>query len=193
MSSVEYMSSDSSALPSRVGTGSLFEVPKHRNRRVSISDYTGGLDYDEVGGDSDFDVPAAAARAAVQMVVPAVTKMVPLDVGTLATVSAIWEGVVVSIKDNEMHVRLTDRQGILPAHSADVSLDFVHDQDVELVKPGAVFYWTLYRAQRRGAISATQEIRFRRLPNWTKAQIKKVYEDADELASKFKTRNKIAD
>lgn len=186
-------SSDASALPSRVGTSSLFEVPKRKARRLAMPNLISVLDCDEIGMDSDFDVPAAAARAVLQMAVPAVTKMAPLDVGILATVSAIWEGVVLSINNNEMHVRLSDRQGILPDHFADVGLDFVHDQDIGLVKPGAVFYWTLYRAQKKGTISATQEIRFRRLPNWTKAQINSIYEDADDLASKFKKRNKIAD
>jgi hypothetical protein len=108
-----------------------------------------------------------------------------------AAVIQVWEGVVLSVDDGAMVVKLTDRGGALPAHQAEISLEWVVDQDKDLVQPGAVFYWTLFKETRRGSIRNAEEIRFRRLPSWSKMQIAKVAQEAQMLRGKIRASKKI--
>lgn len=120
-------------------------------------------------------------------VIPAIEKLVPLDAGVLAAVIQIWEGVVTYVDDvsKVMTVKLTDRQGLVPEHTADVGLDWVVEQDLDLVRPGAVFYWTIYKETKKSTIKHSQEIRFRRLPDWTEKQISSIKENGLALMKKF--------
>jgi len=100
----------------------------------------------------------------------------------------IWEGTVESIDYNGsvMHVLLDAKWGNIPRHAADIELQWVSDQDFDLLRPAAVFYLTLYKRTNRGSIENSQELRFRRLPSWSTAQLNKVEEDAAMLLSKMK-------
>ena len=99
----------------------------------------------------------------------------------------IWEGVVLATDPERavMDVRLNAKLGKLPEHTATISFEWVHDQDRELVKPGAVFYLTVFRKLSRGSIQNSQEIRFRRLPSWSNADIRRLQTAADALASRM--------
>lgn len=108
-----------------------------------------------------------------------------------AAVIHVWEGVVLSVDDGAMVVKLEDRSGNLPPHQAEISLEWVVDQDKDLVQPGAVFYWSIFKETRRGSIRNAEEIRFRRLPSWSKAQIAKIAQDAQMLRSKIRAPKKI--
>ena len=127
--------------------------------------------------------------------VPAIERGIALAQGPLATVVQIWEGVVTSVDlaKNSMGVRLSDVAGILEAHTAIIDLQWVVEQDRGLLQPGAVFYWTMYKETKRGSISSSQEIRFRRLPNWSKAMLQKLEAETDTFASKFATTSRVAD
>lgn len=120
--------------------------------------------------------------------IPSVSKMIRPDRGQLAAVNQIWEGTVLSVDMTQriMSVKLHDRGNILEDHYAEISLEWVVDQDLDLVSPGAVFYWTIYKEIKRSTISNSEEIRFRRLPNWTKRQIEEVYKEAEVLRTKFR-------
>ena len=61
-------------------------------------------------------------------------------------------------------------------------------RDRDLVEPGAVFYLTLFKRTKHGSIENTQELRFRRLPAWTRQQVARVHEDAARLLAKMKAR-----
>lgn len=127
--------------------------------------------------------------------VPAISQMKPLHEGALATVIQIWEGVILSVDFERgiMTVKLTDRGGLIGDHTADIELQWVSNQDRDLLRPGAVFYWTMFKETKRGSVSNSQEIRFRRLPSWTKRQLAIMHEDALELSTKFSTTTRIAD
>lgn len=100
-----------------------------------------------------------------------------------ATVLQIWEGRVDSVDDNteEMVAQLVDKTGTSDAHVATISLEWVAQQDRELVKPGAVFYLTQSKYIRNGTVKNEQELRFRRLPNWTARAVKEIYNEADRM------------
>jgi hypothetical protein len=127
--------------------------------------------------------------------VPGISSIKSVHEGALATVIQIWEGTVISV-DNEsavMTVKLTDRGGLIGEHTADIDLQWVAEQDRDLLRAGAVFYWTLFKETKRGSVSNSQEIRFRRLPSWNKTQLAIMQQEARELSAKFSMTTRIAD
>lgn len=101
----------------------------------------------------------------------------------------IWEGTVsqVDTKAGVMHVQLNAKMGDVPRHSAEIELQWVSDQDKDLVQPGAVFYLTLFkRTKWGGSIENSQELRFRRRPSWSLMELKRIDEKASVLLSKMK-------
>lgn len=127
--------------------------------------------------------------------VPAITPYKSVQEGALAKVIQIWEGTVLSVDHQRavMTVKLTDRNDQIVDHTADIELQWVDDQDRDLLRDGAVFYWTLFKETKRGSVRNTEKIRFRRLPSWNKAQLDAIKEDATKLSAKFSTTNRIAD
>lgn len=103
----------------------------------------------------------------------------------------IWEGCVqsVNIEEGTMKASLNAKIGVIPEHIGTIDLQWVPDQDVDLVKPGAVFYLTLFkRVKRGGTIENSQSIQFRRRPNWSKNQLDKINERAGIFLSKIKSK-----
>jgi hypothetical protein len=88
----------------------------------------------------------------------------------------VWEGEVKSVNfaTRTMNVYLRSKLGHAPDHAGQIALEWVPSQDAELVRPGAVFYWTLYKETRRGSIKNSQELRFRRLPRWSRNQVDQI-------------------
>ena len=107
-----------------------------------------------------------------------------------AAVIQLWEGLVLEIDaaNDLMQVLLTSKLGQIPDHTAEIELQWVSDQDRDLVVPGAVFYLTLYKQTRRGSIQNSQELRFRRRPAWSKRQVQGIYSDADLMLAKMRAR-----
>jgi len=102
----------------------------------------------------------------------------------------IWEGTVLNVDRKSggvMHVLLDAKIGKLPIHTGEIELEWVADQDYDLVCPGAVFYLTLSKRTKRGSIENTQELRFRRRPSWSEGQLRQIENDAAMLLSKMKT------
>ncbi|HEX5394348.1 MAG TPA: hypothetical protein VFW68_13780 [Rhodocyclaceae bacterium] len=110
--------------------------------------------------------------------------------GVDAAVIQQWEGRVLSADHEKgfMQVLLFAKLGQVADHSAEISLSWVADQDMDLVIPGAVFYLTLYRQLRRGSVKNSEELRFRRRPAWSKWQIQRIEENAKMLRSKMKSK-----
>ena len=95
----------------------------------------------------------------------------------------VWEGEVKSVDYDAqmMYVYLRSKFTQAPDHSGEIALEWITDQDKDLVRPGAVFYWTLYKETRRGSIRNSQELRFRRLPSWSKNQLQRIEAEASKL------------
>ena len=105
-----------------------------------------------------------------------------------AVVIQLWEGRVLSVDDasKSMQVLLSAKVVTMPDHTAQIELQWVAEQDLELVRPGAVFYLTLYRQLRKGSVKNAQELRFRRRPTWSKQQIQSIANDAEMLVKKMR-------
>lgn len=99
----------------------------------------------------------------------------------------IWEGIVSAVdRDADtMEVMLEAKMGHMPRHAATIALEWVPAQDIPLVMPGAIFYLTLYKQSERSTVRNAQEIRFRRMPSWTKQQIRQIQEAASLFRSSF--------
>lgn len=110
------------------------------------------------------------------------------DLQVYASPLQIWEGTVLHVNEEErsMEVSLSAQMTPLPEHTAEIDLEWVSPQDLDLVKPGAVFYLTLFKRTKRGSIENSQELRFRRVPNWTRRQLQEVRSEVETLRTKFK-------
>ena len=106
-----------------------------------------------------------------------------------AAVIQVWEGTVLSVDraSQSMLTRLHAKIGAIPDHSGEIDLEWVADQDADLVCPGAVFYLTLYKKRRKGGtLENSQELRFRRRPNWSRQQVSSINAVAERLLSKLR-------
>lgn len=98
-----------------------------------------------------------------------------------------WEGVVTRIARDEFSVVLRD---LTPSKAADLEavlpLEEVSEEDLPLLKEGAVLYWTIgYEHTLTGQRKRVSIIRLRRLPAWTRKDIGRVKERAAELKKLF--------
>jgi len=99
----------------------------------------------------------------------------------------IWEGTVLKVDSTAraMHVLLNAKMGVVPRHTAEIDLEWVSDQDEDLVRPGAVFYLTLFKRTKRGSIENSQELRFRRRPSWSQSQLERITDAASKIVEKM--------
>jgi len=94
-----------------------------------------------------------------------------------------WEGTVLDVGEDAFRARLVDLDQSTADEEAEIFLSEVSDEDLPLLKRGALFYWSIgYHTDRRGQRTKSSLIRFRRLPTWTKADLKEA-ERAAEMTS----------
>ena len=91
--------------------------------------------------------------------------------------------------EQSMNILLVSKIENMPDHTAKMSLEWVTEQDQDLVRPGAIFYLTMYKETRQGSIRNAEELRFQRLPNWSRSQIEQIYVDAERLLTRFSDKN----
>ena len=105
----------------------------------------------------------------------------------LKSIIHLWEGRVLSVdtKDNCMNALLVSETDNMEDHKATFSLEWVPDQDIDLVIPGAIFYLIMYKEKYRGTIKNSQELLFQRLPKWSHSQISQISNKSKILFSKF--------
>jgi len=95
-----------------------------------------------------------------------------------------WEGYVLEVGQDVFLARLVRIVGEGPELEAEIYLEDVEPPDRSLVKPGAVFYWSIgYLIKPSGNRCRASLIRFRRLPPWDEADLKAARAEADELMS----------
>ncbi len=94
-----------------------------------------------------------------------------------------WEGIVLDLHDETFSARLTDIcNEENPPEVGDFIISDLRNDDMKLLRPGAVFRWIIgYDVSRCGSKQRASQIVFRRLPVWTKHEI----DDADREARKL--------
>jgi hypothetical protein len=94
-----------------------------------------------------------------------------------------WEGVVLEVKDNNFTARLVDQSSPSTAdEEVELSLEEISPDDLALVAPGAIFYWSIgYETTSSGQRKRSSVIRLRRLPAWSAKDIETAQAKASEL------------
>jgi hypothetical protein len=102
-------------------------------------------------------------------------------------ISHHWECTVVHIGAHSFTATLRSLRD--PSDSekeAEIPLEAVTPDDLELLQPGAIFYWTIgYDISPSGTRKRASEVRFRRLPAWTKKDVERIRSRATELFELF--------
>ena len=92
-----------------------------------------------------------------------------------------WQGTVIEISPDTFLAVLTSIDGEEIEQEAEIYLNEVEEEDRYLVKPGAIFYWSIgYLNRPSGRIRASM-IRFRRVPKWSKQDVNAAKNRAESL------------
>jgi len=92
-----------------------------------------------------------------------------------------WEGTVLASAEHEFTAILRDKGE--PDEEATFDVEEVPEGDRPLIAPGAVFHWSIGYRDRRGQRTRESIICFRRLPAWTRRELDRAAQEADETIS----------
>jgi hypothetical protein len=101
-----------------------------------------------------------------------------------------WEGTVLEATDSDFVAIVTDlTESHRPEEEVTMSLEEVPEADLPLVRPGAVFYWSIgYRTVASGQTERVSSIRFRRLPAWSRSEIESARREAKAILRELEQR-----
>lgn len=101
----------------------------------------------------------------------------------------LWDGRVLEVMEKEFVAVITDRTNPnFNDEQVTLGIDEVTEDDIPLIKPGAVFYWSIGYADYPGQPRVRQSrIRFRRLPTWTQAELERARKEAKRLTTLLAT------
>ncbi len=97
-----------------------------------------------------------------------------------------WEGYVTEVSEGTFSARLVDVTAgkKVEDEAADFPISDLSEDELSLLKEGAVFRWIIgYQRTKFGQKIRTSQIVFRRLPAWSKLDIRQARAEARELAS----------
>lgn len=99
----------------------------------------------------------------------------------------LWKGRVTDVSEDEFVSIISDLTNpALDDEQVTLDLEEVPVDDLPLVSPGAVFYWSIGYADYPGRPRTRESrIRFRRLPGWTEPELNRAERNADRLADLF--------
>jgi|GEM_PF-998412 len=93
-----------------------------------------------------------------------------------------WEGYVLEINKDNIIAQLIDLNLLGNKEIAEIPKQEISSSDFDLLREGAVFYWTIgYRDSTSGQRERVSTIRFRRLPMWTEKEILRAKESGERL------------
>ncbi|MXW42843.1 MAG: hypothetical protein F4138_00550 [Acidimicrobiia bacterium] len=115
---------------------------------------------------------------------------VPLPTHTeaqpLFTALQKWQGTVSQVTDSTFSAVLLDLLEPSVEEVAEFDLEEVSRGDLDLIAPGAVFYWSIgYRTEPSGERSRSSVLVFRRLPAWSEKDLQRATDNAKELRNNF--------
>jgi hypothetical protein len=150
------------------------EQPKERGLALRWPDIAGSQD-------ASFGVP--------QQGPPETLLRQPAELTYNFTVLEEWEGTVLSVENDSFTAQLKSAIPGTPEERASFTLDEVSDSDRDLIRDGAVFYWTVgSRFEFHGQKSLQSTLRFRRLPAWSQREIDRIQEHAHSYDAIFAGR-----
>lgn len=164
----------------------MIAMQKHRSdRAVQTPARRSRLDLDAAQQDELLSYQKIELESEFSYVPPEFANLAP-SAGEVASVIQIWECTVLEVDEQTIRSQLHAKMGAVDDHVADIDLEWVSPQDLDLVQPGAVFYLTLSRKLTRSrSIVNSQELRFRRLPAWNRQDSKKIRQIGADLFAKL--------
>ena len=97
-----------------------------------------------------------------------------------------WEGVVIEVLEDSFIARLVDIDDPSQSEEAEILNTAVSDQsDIELIVPGAIFFWSIGRRIKGRRSEQVSLIQFRRLPVWSKREIQQSKQEATEIMNEL--------
>jgi hypothetical protein len=94
-----------------------------------------------------------------------------------------WEGCVTKVTKDSFFANLVDlTNSDIPEEEVEIPIKEIVQEDIELIRPGAVFYWNIGYYDKTSGRLRSSLIRFRRLPLWTKNEINLAKSKAEELS-----------
>ena len=95
-----------------------------------------------------------------------------------------WEGEVLGINGESFSVKLSDKTDRSAQDTfTEIDLSEIDRDDLDLVRPGAIFYWYVSYELRASGKKRSSMMRFRRMPAWTADDLKRTEAYADDLFS----------
>jgi hypothetical protein len=157
-----------------------------------MSKHLGGISETFSTGDSTTYTSVSTPREQVvhPLVEVALPKFSPLSQLERSRFSPLqeWEGVVMGVNKDTFVARLLDKTAgdSLPFEEADLPVSDLSEDDLSLLKPGAVFRWTIgYQRSSGGTKKRLSQIVFRRLPQFTSSDAVAARKEAARLASEI--------
>jgi len=98
-----------------------------------------------------------------------------------------WEGNVKQLKDDSFVAVIVDKTTKSnPPEEVEIDLDDVASDDLDLLRAGACFYWSVGYEEAPGVPrQRVSRIRFRRLPGWSRRELVQAEKAAQSLADLF--------
>lgn len=98
-----------------------------------------------------------------------------------------WEGTLVEISGDVCRAIVQDSSLINNIEEITFSIEEISESDRELAVPGAIFYWYIgYEDHIDGQRNRVSTIKFRRIPAWSKNELKNAKVRAMILLTRFK-------
>jgi hypothetical protein len=112
----------------------------------------------------------------------------PLHEDRVFQLLQIWEGKVTQVGDKDFTAILSDRSNPdNPEEEVVIDRQEVPKDDQPLLRPGAIFYWSIgYEDEPGRPRRRVSQIRFRRLLGWTKRELDEAKRKAAQLADLFR-------
>jgi hypothetical protein len=97
-----------------------------------------------------------------------------------------WIGYVIKIGGDGFEAKLIDKNQ--PGTYENASFDFkeISNEDKELIKIGAIFYWSVGYADINGQITKISLVRFKRSIEFSESEFDGIMDRADELSKKIR-------
>jgi len=94
-----------------------------------------------------------------------------------------WRGIVEEVKNNFFTAKLINLTDRGYDEWCEISFDKIAEEDIEFIKPGAFFYWSIgYNHSAKGQRKRFSDIRFKRVPVWSKKEIMDARKQAKETS-----------
>lgn len=124
-------------------------------------------------GDNHWSFPHAATNG---------EKSVSAETAVAFVASISWVGKVDSVDNSgrSFNAILTSQNS--PDEYACIDFDEISDDDFHLLKPGAIFYWSIGQSVNESGRKVNEStIRFRRLRHWTRGEVERSKEGAKKF------------